>query len=113
MHLDSYILLGKLHFATGNYTEALKYYDKAQLDTLEEKTLPPRSLKIMAEAFAIKALCIEKVSGNRSRAKMAEKEQQVIKCYETSGDLTLLYLQVILFCDICDFSQLTRFIFHC
>ena len=49
VHLDSYILLGKLHYAMGNYDEALKFYERAQLDSLEEKQLPPRSLKIMAE----------------------------------------------------------------
>ncbi len=65
VHLDSYILLGKLNYAMGNYTEALRFYERAQLDSLEEKQLPARSLKIMAEAFAIKALCYEKV-GMRS-----------------------------------------------
>ena len=58
--MDSYILLGKLNYAMTHYSEALRYYEKAQLDSLEEKTLPARSLKIMAEAFAIKALCYEK-----------------------------------------------------
>ncbi len=38
-----------------------RFYERAQLDSLEEKQLPARSLKIMAEAFAIKALCYEKV----------------------------------------------------
>ena len=54
VHLDSFILLGKLHFAESNFEDALKYYDKANIDSLEERQLPPRSLKIMAEAFAIK-----------------------------------------------------------
>ena len=54
VHLDSFILLGKLHFAEMNFEDALKYYDKANIDSLEERQLPPRSLKIMAEAFAIK-----------------------------------------------------------
>ena len=95
VHLDSYILLGKLNYSMGNYTEALRFYERAQLDLLEEKQLPARSLKIMAEAFAIKALCFEKVSANKSKAKIAERESTVIKCYETAGDLTLLFLQVI------------------
>jgi hypothetical protein len=78
-----------------NYNDALRFYDKAQLDTLEEKQLPARSLKIMAEAFAIKALCYEKVSTkSSSKAKMAEKESTILKCYEIAGDLTLLFLQV-------------------
>ena len=32
-----------------------------QIESLEEKQLPARSLKIMAEAFAIKGLCYEKL----------------------------------------------------
>jgi len=95
VHLDSFILLGKLHFAEGSYKEALDYYDRANIDSLEEKQLPPRSLKIMAEAFAIKAMCIEKVpTGSSTKAKMNERDNSVIKCYEVAGDLTLLFLQV-------------------
>ena len=99
VHLDSYILLGKLNYAMGNYSEALEFYKRAQLDSLEEKQLPPRSLKIMAEAFAIKALCYEKsprlASGSRhSKAKGAEREAAIVRCYEISGDLTMLFLQV-------------------
>ena len=31
VHLDSWILLAKLHYALGNYTDSLKYYEKAQV----------------------------------------------------------------------------------
>jgi len=47
VHLDSFILLGKLHFAQGMYAEALQFYEKAQIEALEEKHLPPRSLKVL------------------------------------------------------------------
>jgi tetratricopeptide (TPR) repeat protein len=100
VHLDSFILLGKLHYAMGQYSEALRFYDRAQIEALEEKQLPPRSLKIMAEAFAIRAMCIEKTGsvsgsgGKTSRAKAAERDAAVAKAYEVAGDLTLLYLQV-------------------
>ena len=95
VHLDSFILLGKLHFAEGSYKEAVDYYDRANIESLEEKQLPPRSLKIMAEAFAIKALCLDKIPlGSTSKNKLTERENAIIRCYETSGDLTLLFLQV-------------------
>ena len=100
VHLDSYILLGKLNYAMGNYSEALEFYKRAQLDSLEEKQLPPRSLKIMAEAFAIKALCYEKISNTHTRgskAKNAEREAAIVRCYEISGDLTMLFLQACTF----------------
>ncbi len=100
VHLDSWILLAKLHFAMGNHSEALRYYEKAKLEALEEKHLPPRSLKIMAEAFAIKGFCYERLpvqTGNRG--KQQEREHKITRCFELSGDLTLLYLQVNLRAD--------------
>ncbi|XP_040570041.1 tetratricopeptide repeat protein 7B [Lepeophtheirus salmonis] len=94
VHLDSFILLGKIHFAQGLYNEALKYYEKAQLDMLEEKALPPRSLKIIAEAFAIKGLCYEKIPlQNTSKHKSIERENNILRFYELAADLTLLFLQ--------------------
>ena len=42
VHLDSWILLAKLHFAMGNHSEALRYYEKAKLEALEEKQLTSR-----------------------------------------------------------------------
>ena len=94
VHLDSWILLAKLNFAMGNYSDSLKFYEKAQIESLEEKQLPTRSLKIMAEAFAIKGQCYEKLPLNTtSKHKLVERETKVIRCYEVAGDLTLLYLQ--------------------
>jgi len=96
VHLDSWILLAKLHYALGNYTDSLKYYEKAQIESLEEKHLPARSLKIMAEAFAIKGLCYEKLPlQTTSKQKLLERENKVIRCFELAGDLTLLYLQEV------------------
>jgi hypothetical protein len=95
VHLDSFILLGKLHFAEAAYKEAMDFYERANIDNLEERQLPPRSLKIMAEAFAIKAMCLEKLPiSSTSKNKANDKENTIIRCYEVSGDLTLLYLQV-------------------
>jgi len=96
VHLDSWILLAKLNYALGNYTDSLKYYEKAQIESLEEKQLPARSLKIMAEAFAIKGLCYEKLPlQTTSKHKLLERENKVIRCFELAGDLTLLYLQEV------------------
>ncbi|XP_068086272.1 tetratricopeptide repeat protein 7B isoform X2 [Anabrus simplex] len=92
--LDSNLLLGKVHYAMGNYQEALNYYNQAELQTLTEKQLPSRSLRIVAESYAIKGLCLEKVPpSSSSKYKQAEWEEQRIQCFELAGDLTLLYLQ--------------------
>lgn len=54
--LDAHLLLGKLHYAMGMYEDALHHYQQAELDTLTEKQLPCRSLRIIAESYAIKGL---------------------------------------------------------
>lgn len=54
--LDANLLLGKLHYAMGMFEEALNYYNEADLQSLTEKALPSRSLRIVAESYAIKGL---------------------------------------------------------
>ncbi|XP_033338509.1 tetratricopeptide repeat domain 7 isoform X2 [Megalopta genalis] len=92
--LDAHLLLGKVHYAMGMYEEALNHYKEAELDTLTEKHLPCRSLRIIAESYAIKGLCLERLPPNsKSKYKITEWQEQIIKCYEIAGDLTLVYLQ--------------------
>lgn len=38
--MDAHLLLGKLHYACGQYPEALKNYKMADLQNLSEKKLP-------------------------------------------------------------------------
>ncbi|XP_011061179.1 PREDICTED: tetratricopeptide repeat protein 7B isoform X4 [Acromyrmex echinatior] len=92
--LDAHLLLGKLHYAMGMYEDAIHHYQQAELDTLTEKQLPCRSLRIIAESYAIKGLCLERLPPHsKSKYKITEWQEQIIKCYEISGDLTLVYLQ--------------------
>nr|XP_034182983.1 tetratricopeptide repeat protein 7B isoform X2 [Osmia lignaria] len=92
--LDAHLLLGKVHYAMGMYEEALNHYQQAELHALTEKPLPCRSLRIIAESYAIKGLCLEKLPPySKSKYKIAEWQEQIIKCYEIAGDLTLVYLQ--------------------
>ncbi|XP_075226691.1 tetratricopeptide repeat domain 7 [Lycorma delicatula] len=92
--LDSHLLLGKLHYAMGMYDESLYHYIEADLNSLTEKSLPTRSLRIVAESFAIKGLCLEKVPpSSTSKYKQVEWEELMGHCFELAGDLTLLYLQ--------------------
>ncbi|CAD7011777.1 unnamed protein product [Ceratitis capitata] len=80
--LDAYLLLAKLCYACGEY-------EKTELNTLAEKELTLRSLKILAESYAIKA----------------EKEAEMITCFERATDLGLLYLQEQ---DIASYSSATN-----
>ncbi|KAK8402737.1 hypothetical protein O3P69_000821 [Scylla paramamosain] len=102
--LDALLLLSKLEYAMGDYEGALGRLSAAGLDQLTEKSLPTRSLRIVAESYAIKglcsalhprnSLCSERVPlPNNSKYQRAEKNEKMIRCFELAGDLTLLYLQ--------------------
>uniref|UniRef100_A0A1A9WKS4 Tetratricopeptide repeat protein 7 N-terminal domain-containing protein n=1 Tax=Glossina brevipalpis TaxID=37001 RepID=A0A1A9WKS4_9MUSC len=92
--LDAYLLLAKLCYTCGEYEKSLENFIKAELNTLAEKELTLRSLRILAESYAIKGLCLEnQTSKPSSKFKKAEKESEMITCFERSTDLGLLYLQ--------------------
>ncbi|XP_015180157.1 PREDICTED: tetratricopeptide repeat protein 7B isoform X1 [Polistes dominula] len=92
--LDAHLLLGKLHYAMGMYEEALYHYQQAELHTLTEKELPSRSLRIIAESYAIKGLSLERLPPNsKTKFRIAEWQEEMVKCFIIAGDLTLVYLQ--------------------
>ncbi|XP_030567615.1 tetratricopeptide repeat protein 7B [Drosophila novamexicana] len=92
--LDAHLLLAKLCYACGEYEQSLENFVKAELNTLAEKELTLRSLKILAESYAIKGLCLEQqASKPTSKFKKAEKDTEMICCFERASDLGLLYLQ--------------------
>lgn len=92
--LDAHLLLAKLFYACGQHSESLEHFNKAELTTLSEKELTLRSLRILAESYAIKGLCLEKDGPKgSSRFKLAERETEMITCFERAADLGLLYLQ--------------------
>ncbi|TMW53219.1 hypothetical protein DOY81_001695 [Sarcophaga bullata] len=92
--LDAYLLLAKLCYACGEYEKSLENFVKAELNTLAEKELTLRSLKILAESYAIKGLCLENQTAKpSSKFKKVEKETEMISCFERATDLGLLYLQ--------------------
>lgn len=81
------------------------HYSRVNLDDMQLVGAPVYRLSMIAEAYATKGLCLEKVpavspslsnknpgspSSNRNPT---EQEQEIITCYEKSGDIALLYLQ--------------------
>ncbi|KAJ8934346.1 hypothetical protein NQ314_013387 [Rhamnusium bicolor] len=91
--MDAHLLLGKLQFACGQYCESLRHFKLADLQNLSEKKLPLRSLRIVAESYAIKGLCLQKDGTASSKFKKAEKEEELSKCFDLASDLSLLYMQ--------------------
>ncbi|KAK9871323.1 hypothetical protein WA026_011590 [Henosepilachna vigintioctopunctata] len=91
--MDAHLLLGKLEYACGQYSEGIRHFKAADLSNLSEKKLPLRSLRIVAESYAIKGLCLQKYDVAPSKFKKAEKEEEINKCFDLASDLGLLYMQ--------------------
>uniref|UniRef100_A0A8C7H1V7 Tetratricopeptide repeat domain 7B n=1 Tax=Oncorhynchus kisutch TaxID=8019 RepID=A0A8C7H1V7_ONCKI len=78
-------------------SEAFNQYGKVTLDELALVGAPVYRLSMIAEAYATKGLCLEKVpaaSPSLSNYNV-DKDQEVITCYEKSGDIALLYLKEV------------------
>ncbi|CAN8022351.1 unnamed protein product [Ixodes persulcatus] len=93
---DGHFLLAKLLYAQGFYEEALTHLDSGGIDRLDEKSLSNRILKILAESFAIKGLCLEKVPlKSTSRTRAANRDDQIAGYFVQASDLALKYLQEV------------------
>ncbi|MCJ8737248.1 hypothetical protein PDJAM_G00021910 [Pangasius djambal] len=89
---EANVLMGKLCYVEGNYSEALTHFSRVNLDDMQLSSAPIYRLAMIAEAYATKGLCLEKMSTSCPPSS-AERDQEIITCYEKSGDIALLYLQ--------------------
>ncbi|XP_053457930.1 tetratricopeptide repeat protein 7B isoform X2 [Nycticebus coucang] len=93
---ESSLIMAKLNYVEGDYKEALNIYARVGLDDLPLTASPPYRLRVIAEAYATKGLCLEKLPISSSTSNLhVDWEQDVITCYEKAGDIALLYLQEI------------------
>uniref|UniRef100_A0A8I5T2W1 Tetratricopeptide repeat protein 7B n=1 Tax=Pongo abelii TaxID=9601 RepID=A0A8I5T2W1_PONAB len=93
---ESNLIMAKLNYVEGDYKEALNIYARVGLDDLPLTPAPPYRLRVIAEAYATKGLCLEKLPISSSTSNLhVDREQDVITCYEKAGDIALLYLQEI------------------
>ncbi|XP_048047311.1 tetratricopeptide repeat protein 7B isoform X6 [Megalobrama amblycephala] len=94
---EASLIMAKLCYVEGDYREALNQYARVNLDEMQLVGAPVYRLSMIAEAYATKGLCLEKVPmaspslSNRN----ADRDQEIITCYEKSGDIALLYLQEV------------------
>ncbi|MBN3319383.1 TTC7B protein, partial [Atractosteus spatula] len=91
---EAHLLMAKLSYVEGDYREATGIYSRVGLDEVQLVGIPMYRLSMIAEAYATKGLCLEKVPvaspvSNRN----TDQDQEIITCYEKSGDIALLYLQ--------------------
>ncbi|XP_041929414.1 LOW QUALITY PROTEIN: tetratricopeptide repeat protein 7B [Alosa sapidissima] len=94
---EASLLMAKLCYVEGDYREALNQYGRVNMDDLQLIGSPVYRLSMIAEAYATKGLCLEKVPpGSPSLTnKTLDRDQEIITCYEKSGDIALLYLQEV------------------
>ncbi|XP_028251259.1 tetratricopeptide repeat protein 7B isoform X2 [Parambassis ranga] len=103
---EASLLMAKLCYVEGEYRDALGHYSRVNLDDMQLVGAPVYRLSMIAEAYATKGLCLEKVpaaspslsnkntgSPSSNRSTTDNREQEIITCYEKSGDIALLYLQ--------------------
>ncbi|XP_050437574.1 tetratricopeptide repeat protein 7B [Adelges cooleyi] len=94
MNIDGHMLLAKLCYACGEYEEAMHHCSEAKLNSVIQTDLQIRNIRILAESFAVKGLCQEKLRpSSSSRFKKNEWLESVIKNYEQAANLGILYLQ--------------------
>ncbi|XP_041121780.1 tetratricopeptide repeat protein 7B isoform X3 [Polyodon spathula] len=93
---EASLIMAKLNYVEGSYREALSNYFKVGLDDLQLVGIPVYRLSMIAEAYATKGLCLEKVPvASPVSNRHTGREQEIITCYEKSGDIALLYLQEV------------------
>ncbi|KAK7142300.1 hypothetical protein R3I94_011849 [Phoxinus phoxinus] len=94
---EASLIMAKLCYVEADYREALNQYGRVNLDEMQLVGAPVYRLSMIAEAYATKGLCLEKVpmASPSLSNRPADRDQEIITCYEKSGDIALLYLQEV------------------
>ncbi|XP_073466950.1 tetratricopeptide repeat protein 7B isoform X2 [Aquarana catesbeiana] len=93
---EANLVMAKLNYVEGDYKEALRLYAWVGLEDIELVAAPPYKLRMIAEAFSTKGLCLEKLPVSASMNSLhVDRDQEIITCYEKAGDIALLYLQEV------------------
>ncbi|KAM9382291.1 tetratricopeptide repeat protein 7A isoform 2-T2 [Phaethornis superciliosus] len=91
---EAMLILGKLHYVEGSYRDAISMYARAGIDELSTKNDPLYMLRLITEAFVIKGLSLEhSTNSTASRARLCEREEEVLACFETACVIAQVYLQ--------------------
>uniref|UniRef100_A0A8C3GP35 Tetratricopeptide repeat protein 7A n=1 Tax=Cairina moschata TaxID=8855 RepID=A0A8C3GP35_CAIMO len=92
--VEAMLILGKLHYVEGSYRDAISMYAKAGIDDISTKDEPLYMLRLVTEAFVIKGLSLERSTNSiASRARLCEREEEVMACFETACVVAQVYLQ--------------------
>ncbi|XP_067848169.1 tetratricopeptide repeat protein 7B [Heptranchias perlo] len=92
---EANLILAKCYYVEGDHTRSLSLYAKMSLDNMQLVAVPVYRLRMIAESYATKGLCLEKLVASPSPKNdlQPDPEQEIITCYEKAGDIALIYLQ--------------------
>lgn len=91
LSIDTNLLLAKVYYVSGQYSRALQHIEDSGIEkvTQVEKSLPLRVMKLVAESFAVKGMCLEKESSHDTDNQDSVKTT----CLTKSTELAIRYLQ--------------------
>ncbi|XP_043551558.1 tetratricopeptide repeat protein 7A-like isoform X1 [Chiloscyllium plagiosum] len=91
---EAILILAKLHFVEGSYRDALSMYARVGIDDLCVEDEPIYKKRLLAEAFVIKGLSLERqASSVTSRVRLFEREEEIMSCFEKASVIALVFLQ--------------------
>uniref|UniRef100_A0A452UAM4 Tetratricopeptide repeat protein 7A n=1 Tax=Ursus maritimus TaxID=29073 RepID=A0A452UAM4_URSMA len=91
---EAMLIQGKLHYVEGSYRDAISMYARAGIDDLSMENKPLYQMRLLAEAFVIKGLSLERLPNSiASRHRLTEREEEVITCFERASWIAQVFLQ--------------------
>ncbi|XP_043399732.1 tetratricopeptide repeat protein 7A isoform X2 [Chelonia mydas] len=91
---EAVLILGKLHYVEGSYRDAVSMYARTRIDDISIENEPLYLLRLVTEAFVIKGLSLERSPNSiASRARLSEREEEVVACFERACVIAQVYLQ--------------------
>ncbi|XP_038251276.1 tetratricopeptide repeat protein 7A isoform X2 [Dermochelys coriacea] len=91
---EAVLILGKLHYVEGSYRDAVSMYARTRIDDISIENEPLYRLRLVTEAFVIKGLSLERSPNSiASRARLSEREEEVMACFERACVIAQVYLQ--------------------
>ncbi|CAI4227766.1 unnamed protein product [Auanema sp. JU1783] len=86
--LEAKLLLAKLYYASANYDKSLRLIEQSGMDSGSTPFRTLRVLRLIAEAYAIKALCLEIVEADDK----ISRGNKSYFCFEKAAELTISYV---------------------
>ncbi|KAK6489277.1 tetratricopeptide repeat protein 7A-like [Huso huso] len=92
--IEAMLVLAKLHYVEGSPRDALSMYARVGLESFAMENQQLYQSRLLAEALLIKGLSMERQHiSAASQARLSERQEEALSCFEKACDITLLYLQ--------------------